>query len=393
MPFGTGPNDPWYYNSFMDIGPFTGSDQSNMSVQQKVQLLRGLPALNYPTQAPPALSAPATPRQQVSPLAPVGGNPYSHDPFAPTPVDPNDVAGSPPTRVLDPSDYKNWTNSDTLSYILHGGRFHKDDQGNTVPSKRIVVQSPPPPAQPSQAQPAQTPNAGIASLPGAPTVSVPGVPDLTHAPVVYSSPDSGGDTATVPAAPPSDDISDTVKKLQTVLKIMGYPEAPSTSNPKQDAADAYAAHELDRTKLLAQLAFASGLTASAGGGYADIGKGFAAAANVYDQGQARYLKALQGSADRYTEQQKQAYDYQAKKAGTVADLYSLGEKQKLEQAKLARDYAKDRQDIMLRMSAQLLPKPSDSALTTMDPQTEQRRQQQLYRFWNTHNLSFDVSDQ
>lgn len=375
MPFGTGPNDPWYYNSFMDIGPFTGSDQSNMSVQQKVQLLRGLPALVYPTQAPPALQNPAD-------------DPYRRALAARGPV-PTIAQGQ--QQIIQAQNYPAETGQFQAPQAL---RDWRDDLLSSigVPGYKAPPYPSSTPATPGSA----TSSAAAAPAPVSPTApvrAISGAPDIVDAPVVYSSPDSGGDTAAVPAASSPDDISDTVKKLQTVLKIMGYPEAPSTSNPKQDAADAYAAHELDRTKLLAQLAFASGLTASAGGGYADIGKGFAAAANVYDQGQARYLKALQGSADRYTEQQKQAYDYQAKKAGTLADLYSLGEKQKLEQAKLARDYAKDRQDIMLRMSAQLLPKPSDSALTTMDPQTEQRRQQQLYRFWNTGNLSFDVSDQ
>lgn len=73
-------------------------------------------------------------------------------------------------------------------------------------------------------------------------------------------------------------------------------------NPAQERADAEAERARDRTKQLAMLAFAGGVTKSGGAGWEGIGEGFTNAASAYDKGFQRYQEALQDSANRYDSQ-------------------------------------------------------------------------------------------
>lgn len=108
----------------------------------------------------------------------------------------------------------------------------------------------------------------------------------------------------VPAAPavqaPVDPYQEAIDKLS---KYFG---SVPVANAAQQKADAYAERERNRTALLAQLAFASGLTSAGGAGWEQVGKGFAAAAGAYDDGFQRYHDALQKSADRYAEDANKA---------------------------------------------------------------------------------------
>lgn len=108
-------------------------------------------------------------------------------------------------------------------------------------------------------------------------------------------------------------------KYEELTKFFGTQDY---SNPKQDKADQYAQDEMRRTALLAQLAFASGLTAAGGKSWEKVGKGFSDAAGVYGKGFDRYQNALQDSADRYqkVQIQRQARDDAVKEASVK--LYS-----------------------------------------------------------------------
>jgi hypothetical protein len=381
MPFGTGPNDPWYYNQYFQIGPFTGSDQSNSAANdQRSKLLKGLPGL-----VPPATK---------------GVAPGSHT-LQQTYGDP--VAAALDTAAMQP-----------------GVTQFPSVTIPTTPAQRAAnSQSAPiinPPQQPAshygllpdvpdtvylggtEARPSTVPGSPAIPNPNAAPVpaSDPTLPQ--SAPVPYAPPPNpvppdDSTTAAVPsAASPNGVDQNSMEFVQNILKAIGYPAAPDTSNPKQDAADAYAAHEMDRTRLLARLAFAGGLTASAGGQWEGVGKGFMQAANVYDKGQQRYMKALQNSADRYSEDQKAAYGYKAKKAGIMADLYTAGERQKLEQQKLVRDAAKDRQEILIRQLGLTDPKPAAGDFTT--PEEEEKRRERLMRSFQLGRpvIYNDVSD-
>lgn len=87
---------------------------------------------------------------------------------------------------------------------------------------------------------------------------------------------------------------------EAIDKLSKYFGTVPVVNPKQDEADAWAAREKNRTALLAQLAFAGGLTAAGGAGWEQVGKGFLAAGIAYDEGFQRYSDALQNSADQYS---------------------------------------------------------------------------------------------
>jgi hypothetical protein len=336
MPFGKNPNDPWYYNSLFQIGPFTGSDQSNAAADaRRQQIMRqnaagannagsafpmpneipGLPSLVYPAQPNFNANLPAPP---VTNSAVTDNPPFAENDRqvqagvagtqAPAPAGPGffDYWGTPPKGEAKPDDpYK---------YRF----FTFLNPSEDAPAGQTDQNAPADPTLPD-------------------TAPIPFEPPSEEAPDQVKAPAAA-------AANPNDVNQDTMSFVKNIMDAMGYPSAPSSDNAKQAAADAYAAHEMDRTRLLAQLAFASGLTASAGGAYTEIGKGFAAAGQTYDKGFGRYQKALQSSADRYTDSQNAQYAYQAKKSGVMADLYTAGEKQKLQQQKLVQDAAKQRSD-------------------------------------------------
>jgi hypothetical protein len=341
MPFGTGPNDPWYYNKYFQIGPFTGSDQSNAAANaQRTQLLQGIGAL-------PGVAIPRT----------AGNAPGSHT-LQQTYGDP--VAAALDTAAMQPGV------TPFPSVTIPTTPAQRAQNGQSAP---IINPAPRPashygllPDVPdtvylggTEARPSNVPDSSpvVPNPQAVPVQYDPTLPDTAPVPYDPSAvplPPSAGSTAAVPSATSPDGIaSDSLEFATKLAKALGYPEAPSVSNPKQDAADAYAAHEMDRTRLLAQLAFASGMTAGSGGAWEGIGQGFAAAANTYDKGFNRYQKALDNSANRYADQQKEQYAYQAKRAATLGDLYSASENQKLAHEKIVRDYAKDRQDTIDKM--------------------------------------------
>lgn len=397
MPFGTGPNDPWYYNNSLGIriGPFTGSDQSNAAANQRASQLMGLPGLVVPPLANPAVPGSHTLQQTY-------GNPVAA------------ALDSTVTQAVTPSADDNYrralaargpqpTIEQGQKQIIAAQNFPSDtgqvqapqflkDWGNDLMAS-MGVPGYEAPAYPSSSTSGTAQAAPAEKSPTAtetPTVNIPGVGNITAPPTVYDVPSSNEAATHLAAASPGPVDDDLFDKLDKLLQRMGYPAAPDTSNPKQAAADAYAAHELDRTKLLAQLAFAGGLTASAGGPWEDVGKGFVAAGNVYDQGQQRYLKALQNSADRYSSDQKDKYAYQAKKAGVMADLYISDQNQKIKAQELARQQAKDERDYRLRSSNILYPKQGDNAV--FDPNAEEKRRKEAYIYQRTGVPTFDMSD-
>lgn len=121
--------------------------------------------------------------------------------------------------------------------------------------------------------------------------------------------------------------------------------AYDTSNPKQDAADAYAERANERTALLAQLALGGAMVAGSGKSWEGMGKGFIGMAGMYDQGYERYQKALQTSADRYASTQKDAQGYDLAKRQAALELYTSGQTN-------ARETAKDERDFLLRVATE-----------------------------------------
>lgn len=109
-------------------------------------------------------------------------------------------------------------------------------------------------------------------------------------------------------------------KEDPIDRLLSLLEAPDPANPKQDKADQFADREMKRTALLAQLAFASGLTKAGGAGWQEVGEGFSAAAGVYDKGFQRYQSALQDSADRYAASNEKTQNKKIAIAKTRVDI-------------------------------------------------------------------------
>ena len=187
-------------------------------------------------------------------------------------------------------------------------------------------------------------------------------------------------TPTPTAAPPAgvlDGINPYLKALQEF-----FPNPP-TGNLAQQKADANAESEKRRTALLAQLAFASGLTSAGGGSWKEMGQGFAAAGQVYDQGFERYQAALQDSADRMQKQNNTAYETDIAKREAALKLYS-GEKS------LAADKQKEQSKLLMDSLELLFPKPGDEA--AFNPEIAAERERKIARALHYGVIPFDVSD-
>lgn len=126
-------------------------------------------------------------------------------------------------------------------------------------------------------------------------------------------------------------IQDEVAKRMELLKgMMG--EAPKQPQQQYDASQ-----EKNRTKYLAQLALAAGITSGAGANWKGVGQGFAAAGEVYDEGFKRYRDVLQKNAEIDFANQQAAYQQNADLVSGAYDMYDS-------ERKAARDIMKQSQE-------------------------------------------------
>lgn len=119
------------------------------------------------------------------------------------------------------------------------------------------------------------------------------------------------------SAPPT--VGDQLQKYKDFIDQI-YPKVDMSETPTQKQAEAYAANEMKRTQLLAQLAMSSGLLAQAG--YGDVAKGFAAAGSVYDKGFQRYQDALVTKGENEMARRDAAYKDNLVRSQAAYKLYS-----------------------------------------------------------------------
>jgi hypothetical protein len=150
--------------------------------------------------------------------------------------------------------------------------------------------------------------------PAAPATEEPAtVGDVTVAP-------DGTVTIDAEGGPPS--MDDYYKQQQEFISKQIetlFPPLDQT-NPKQDIADAAAERQLAKDALLAQLALGGSMMMGAGKQWEGMGQGFIAAAGVFDKGFNRYQNALQDSADRYRQTQKDSQTYETAKKSAMLSL-------------------------------------------------------------------------
>lgn len=214
-------------------------------------------------------------------------------------------------------------------------------------------------------------------------------PDRPTTPVAPATTDdeNAGAGAVVPPDPlrtgQSEPQRDYYSDAQEFIKKF-YPGVfePSFVNPDQQKADAFAEKEMQRTKLLAQLALASGITAGGGGMWRDVGRGFGNAAAVYGAGFARYQNALQQSADRYYVQAQQDFRNRQAKGNALFDIYSglqatdiAKQKQTLAERKAQMEDVKDYVDSMDKLMGDtvLTPEERKGILERLDEMWKRRR--------------------
>ncbi len=145
-----------------------------------------------------------------------------------------------------------------------------------------------------------------------------------------------------------------------------FGEAPNGMSPQQSEADAAAKQQLDRTRLLAQLAFAGGLTAAGGGSWEKIGQGFTNAAAVHDKGFARYQEALQDSADRQLRRDTVKYQTDVGMRDAALKLYSADRSEARERAQKRADKLIDSQRSLYEKEWEAILKGDE--MGTMEPE-------------------------
>lgn len=349
--------DPWFWNDYVRIGPFTGTQERNVEADKRYEQLQKEKAAKEGRIPPRAV--------------PRGGGILD---FLRGPQ------GAPQTMNQGGQELRQFGLPGSPEY--EGVKRFVDRQSGTTPQP--VNQTATPSIRERAAATQYTrdgfpqPDNGIASLQESANVAMDAA--VNPPPPV---------TESIPAEP-----ENPFAQYSALYNQLGIGNRP-TGNPYQDVADEYAAKEMNRTKLLARLAFAAGLTSAGGPGFEKIGQGFASAAQVYDQGHERYLKALQTSADRFQAGQEQEYADRVAKAGVIADLYSAGEKQKLDQAKLGSEAQKSRAAMLKDYFDLTIGKPSDYP----NPEEDARRQKEMERYRLSLQkagyddvVDFDVSD-
>lgn len=145
--------------------------------------------------------------------------------------------------------------------------------------------------------------------------------------------------------PPEPDAPETPE--QAMQRQMEFwqrmmPQRDMSVSPEQQEANAFAKRGLDRTALLARLAFAGGLTSAGGPGWDQIGRGFSAAGQVYDEGFERYHKALGDAAEQEMSRRETQYQDQMKQTELAYTSYANEAKAASEAAK---EHARRRKEL------------------------------------------------
>lgn len=177
----------------------------------------------------------------------------------------------------------------------------------------------PPPPQP--AAPDYPDVGGFRADPGRWSGNKPPAPEPA-APETPAKPAAPEDPASTIPPPPG--MATGALTFGDMLKQMKeyYPDQNWNDNPAQALADANAKRDLERTSLLAQLSFASGIVSGAGESWKGLGAGFASAAGTYDKGFEKYQNALQSAADRYAHRQEQMMNYDNERRRAALTLYT-----------------------------------------------------------------------
>lgn len=293
-------DEPWLWGKNFSIGPWTGGDEKkNAAAKQRLDELRTMQR---------ELSA----RQQAGSMRPQMGQ-IRQGPNGPEQyVETTGMAGADGTGAgWIPVAGGGGGGTDPWGYPVDPG-IHPADSGVISPGVPIDIAR----------NPWELLRKDFTSVPSVESgVPHPNSPDIPQSVIERTAPyelPTVEEAATTP--PPQGGLTEGIAPyLQELERLYGTPNA---ANPAQDAADANAKRDAERTRLLAQLAFAGGLTKAGGAGWAPIGEGFMDAAGVYDKGFKRYQDALQDSADRYTKRMARAEDIDFAKKDAALKLYS-----------------------------------------------------------------------
>jgi hypothetical protein len=180
--------------------------------------------------------------------------------------------------------------------------------------------------------PAQTVIEGVPANVPVPTPRPLGMDENT--PMQTIIPDQEGN------ALPVDPIEEIRRQKAMVDSI--YPQLPP-QDIGQDAIEQEISADRQRANYLAQLAFFSGITQSAGGQWEGVGRGLAGAGQAYTAGFDRYQKALNRKADRMQDTANMKYKSDVASTDAAVKLYGDAQDRKKGEMSEARLRNKERQ--------------------------------------------------
>ncbi len=191
---------------------------------------------------------------------------------------------------------------------------------------------------------------------------------------------------------PSDDPLEDIRRQKSMIDSI-YPQLPP-QDIGEDAIDAETQADRQRANYLAQLAFFSGITQSAGGQWEGVGRGLAGAGQAYTSGFDRYQKALQKKADRQQDAANARYKMDVGSTDAAIKLYGADKDREAKALSENRKAIKDRQNDIDEYFKQRLGLAKGNDYTP----TDQNQVDQILRDWRISRdrgdivSSQDVSD-
>lgn len=362
-------NEPWFYGSWGRFGPFSmnpaqralaekrwGEIQAEMMRQKKDELSNNFPEVVGPA---PSVATPAidysggTPAFVRSPMGAitqaimgdgrppanfgvvpdnVGAGPTSmgiHAATGATPEEVKSVQGNIPATTPGVPTGSSLTTA--IQRLINDGPRASEIIGDLLPAGPAKTNQPRTAAKPIQniGSDAALGGANLAPPPAAAPMETP--------------------------QPPS--LMDQIAQQRAFIDQL-FPKRDMSDTQQQQTSDAFAQKELERTRLMAQLALSAGITAGAGAGFEEVGRGLAAAGSVYGKGFDRYQQALQAGADRAAKLRDVQYGDELMRQETALKLYQ-------QNAETQREGIERRRQEVLQMLQKT--KPEAGEFGTPDP--------------------------
>lgn len=204
---------------------------------------------------------------------------------------------------------------------------------------------------------------------------VPADPVLPEtAPVPEFRPEATPPEAAPAPTPQAPTLEEEIAERRALIERI-FPQRDTGMTPGQQQAQDYAMQERNRAQLMAQLAFASGLTAAGGGNWKNVASGLAAAGGAYSEGFKRYHDALVDYGNLQMKQREAQYE---RDLGVSQAAYESVTGERQAASKAGREAVEKRRKEFMDFFKEI--KPEADELGAMDP-AERERWERLFEYF------------